>query len=292
MVLTMLGDLAERLGRRERDDLEFKRSASDRHPLREAICALSNDLPGRSTGHLLIGVEDDGTPTGIAVDDRSLRDIAAFRDDGRILPAPVLSVEEGRFDGRACIHVTVSASPSPPMRYDGRVYVRVGPTTRQATRDEERLLAERRRAADLPFDQRALPGAKLDDLDLELFRSTYLPAAVNPEVLAENQRTVTEQLASLRLLDVGEGVPTALGMLLLGYDPSAWLPGAYVQFVSYEGQDEPARCRIMPSSSAISWTSWMPSSGSCQRTSIPRSVRRTGYASRTHPTIRSLHCVS
>jgi ATP-dependent DNA helicase RecG len=237
MVLPMQDDLAEQLGRRERDDLEFKRGASDRHVLREAICALSNDLPGRGTGHLLLGVEDDGTPSDLTVDDELLRLIAGFRDDGRVLPAPVLSVEEGRFAGRACVHVTVSASPSPPVRYGGRVYVRVGPTTRVATRDEERMLAERRRAADLPFDQHAMPGPGLDDLDLELFRSTYLPAAVSPETLAENERSVEEQLVSLRLLDPAAD-PTALGILLLGYDPSGWLPGAYVQFVRYEGDDE------------------------------------------------------
>jgi ATP-dependent DNA helicase RecG len=99
------------------------------------------------------------------------------------------------------------------------------------------MLAERRRAADLPFDQHAMPGPGLDDLDLELFRSTYLPAAVSPETLAENERSVEEQLVSLRLLDPAAD-PTALGILLLGYDPSGWLPGAYVQFVRYEGDDE------------------------------------------------------
>jgi ATP-dependent DNA helicase RecG len=118
------------------------------------------------------------------------------------------------------------------------VFVRVGPSTRGATPDEERLLAERRRAADLPFDQRTLTGSGLSDLDLELFQSTYLPAAVNPEVVEENRRSPTDQLASLRLLDAIQGIPTVLGVLLVGYDPSAWIPGAYVQFVRYEGQDE------------------------------------------------------
>jgi ATP-dependent DNA helicase RecG len=70
---------------------------------------------------------------------------------------------------------------------------------------------------------------------LELFASTYLPAAVSPEVIAENQRTVEDQLASLRLLTPDASVPTALGHLLIGLDPTAWIPGAYIQFVRYEG---------------------------------------------------------
>ncbi len=161
-----------------------------------------------------------------------------MRTDGRILPPPTLVVERALFDGAACAHVEVPASISPPVRFDGRVFVRVGPSTRQATPDEERILAERRRVSDLPFDQRALPGASLGDLDIELFRSTYLPAAVSPDVIAQNQRTVAEQLASLRLLEVAGGIPTVLGVLLVGYDPSAWLPGAYLQFVRYDGADQ------------------------------------------------------
>jgi ATP-dependent DNA helicase RecG len=39
--------------------------------------------------------------------------------------------------------MVVRPSLSPPVRYKGRVYVKVGPTTRVATEDEERQLAGR-----------------------------------------------------------------------------------------------------------------------------------------------------
>ncbi len=110
------------------------------------------------------------------------------------------------------------------------------PPTR-ATPDEERRLAERRRSRDLPFDQRPVLGSTIADLDLELFRSTYLPVAVGAEVLAENDRSIEQYLASLRLFDLDSTAPTALGLLVVGFDPSAWIPGAYVQFVRYEGCD-------------------------------------------------------
>lgn len=97
------------------------------------------------------------------------------------------------------------------------------------------MLRERRQAADLPFEQQPIPGSSIAELDLELFASTYLPAAVSPEVIAENQRTPREQLASLRLLTPDGSTPTVLGHLLIGLDPSAWISGAYVQFVRYEG---------------------------------------------------------
>ena len=63
----------------------------------EAICAFSNDLPNsRKNGYLILGAYDDGTISGLKVDDALMKKIAAIRSDGNILPIPVMSVE--RFD--------------------------------------------------------------------------------------------------------------------------------------------------------------------------------------------------
>jgi len=223
-----LTDLAEQLGTQEHEGLEFKRDLSSRDPIRRSICALANDLPGRCGGALLIGVEDDGTPTGITVDDELLLKVANLRDDAKTLPRPVIGVTTQRFAGEPVVVVEVTATEYPPVRFDGTAYVRVGPSTRKASAGEERQLVERRCA----FDQHGVPGAASDALDLELFRSTYLPAAVSAEVLAENERSDDEQLASLRLLTL-----TVAGVLALGLDPTAHLSGAYVQFVRYDGGD-------------------------------------------------------
>ncbi len=229
-------DLAEQLGTQEHEGLEFKRDLSSRDPIRRSICALANDLPGRGGGALLIGVRDDGAPTGITVDDDLLLEVASFRDDAKTLPRPVIGVTAQSFAGERVVAVEITATEYPPVRFDGTVYVRVGPSTRRASAGEERQLVERRRAIDLPFDQHAVPGIASDALDLELFNSTYLPAAVSAEVLAENERSQDEQLASLRLL-TPDGAPTVAGVLVLGLDPTAHLSGAYVQFVRYAGTD-------------------------------------------------------
>lgn len=57
-------------------------------------------------------------------------------------------------------------------------------------------------------------------------------------MLAENERTVDQQLASLGMLDPGSGEVRVLGLLVVGLDPSAAVPGAYIQFVRYDGTDE------------------------------------------------------
>lgn len=120
--------------------------------------------------------------------------------------------------------------------------MRVGPSSRRAGVGEERVLSERRQTIDAPFEQRPLSGATLDDLDLELFRSSYLPRAVSSEVLEDNDRTVEQQLAALRFA-TADGTPTVAGGLVVGLDPAAWLPGAYVQFVRYDGTEPDADVR-------------------------------------------------
>ncbi|MGW0805746.1 ATP-binding protein [Nonomuraea sp. NPDC002799] len=162
--------------------------------------------------------------------------LADFRDSGQILDRPCLTVERAVFKGETVIRIRVKASATPPVRYDGVVWVRPGPTTRKANRDDERVLAERRRALDGPLDGRAVPGSTVEDLDLTLFRSTYLPSVVAPEVIEENGRPEPQQLNSLRMTDQ-TGTPTVLGLLVLGYDPSAFVPGAYLQFVRYDDVD-------------------------------------------------------
>ena len=202
----------------------------------EAICAFANDLPGTGQpGILMIGVDDrTGAPTGLAVTDELLREIADIRSAGNILPPPLLAVYKAPLQGQDVVVVEVSPSQDPPVRLRGRVCVRVGPRKGTATREEERILNERRRSGDQPFDQRVVLGATLDHVELERLRQEYLQLAIDAETLAQNQRPLVHQLESLHLAD-GLGAPNAALLLLYGKDPRAWLPGAYVQFVRFEG---------------------------------------------------------
>jgi ATP-dependent DNA helicase RecG len=142
--------------------------------------------------------------------------------------------DDGGADSVAVIEV--EPSPAPPLRFNGQVWIRVGPRRAIATADEERRLAERRRAADLPFDARPGIGTTMADLDLDLFEREYLPSVLSPEIIAANGRSVVQRLSSLRLTTV-EGVPTHAGILVLGIEPTGVIPGAYVQFLRVQGSD-------------------------------------------------------
>jgi ATP-dependent DNA helicase RecG len=204
----------------------------------EAICAFANDLPGYGTaGVIFVGATDDGQPAGITVDDSLLKELADLRDQGRILPPPTMSVRKLDVGDEAVAVIEVAPSLSPPVLFNGRVCIRVGPRRAIATADEERRLSERRRSGDLPFDARAVPGSNVrDDLDLDLFQREYLPAVLDAEVLNANHRSVEQRLSSLRLATV-DGVPTNAGILIIGVAPTGFLPGAYIQFVRVDGTD-------------------------------------------------------
>lgn len=94
---------------------------------------------------------------------------------------------------------------------------------------------EKRTAAQRTFDARPCLGCKIDDLAMDLFRSTYLPMAVDPAVIQENDRAAEERMATLRLYDLSAGCPTQAGALAFAKDPLRWLPGAWIQFVRWAG---------------------------------------------------------
>jgi ATP-dependent DNA helicase RecG len=220
----------------ESDRVERKASLSDPERIREAICAFANDLPNhRAPGYLFLGVDDRGQPTGLPITDQLLTTVADMRSDGNILPPPVMSVGQALLKGAPVVVVEVTPSDFPPVRLRGRTCIRTGPRRGVATLEEERRLTEKRALAVRTFDARACPDARLEDLLLEVFRTDYLPRVVSPEAVAQNQRSVEEQLASLSLYDLGRRAPTNAGVLVCGQDPLRFLPGAYVQFVRFDG---------------------------------------------------------
>jgi len=222
----------------ETDRAERKRNfqgAADR--IRQAICAYANDLPNhRLPGLVFIGQEDNGDCSGINIDDELLQTLGGLRSDGRILPFPVMSVTRREIDGCTVAVLEVSPSTQPPVRFDGRTWIRVGPRRAIDTAEEERRLTEKQVWQNLTFDARPCADASLDDLDLHRFENEYVPSATSPEIRRENGRSTEEKLRALRLTS-RDGQPTNAALLLLGKEPRAYLPGAYIQFLRLDGPE-------------------------------------------------------
>ena len=231
-------ELARLLRAMESDRVERKASMStDKEKISEAICAFANDLPNhRQPGVVFVGVHDDGRCAHLPIDDRLLLTLGDLKSNGNILPFPSLIVQKRVVDGCELAVILVEPSEAPPVRYKGRVWIRVGPRRGLATAEEERRLSEKRRSKDLPFDVHPVAAASLADLDNDFFREVYLPAALAPEVLEQNQRSLEQQLTSVRFATLPPNAqPTYLGILVTGNDPRQFLPGAYVQFLRLDG---------------------------------------------------------
>jgi len=221
----------------ESDRVERKESIGDPNRIRQAICAFANDMPNHARpGIVFIGVKDNGDYAGLTITDQLLLTLANMRSDGNILPIPSMAVQKKVLAGCELAVVIVEPSGFPPVRYNGRIWIRVGPRRATASAEEERRLNERRRARDLPYDLQPVPSASTADLDLDMFARVYLPTAVATDIIRANKRTTQQQMASLRFLAAVEPVgPTVVGVLALGKDPCAFVPGAYVQFLRIDG---------------------------------------------------------
>lgn len=232
--------LRELMGQLEADWIERTRSAEKYDKLAKATCAFANDFPNHGhPGYVLIGVDDKtGEAVGEHFGDDVLRKLGGLRSDGNIQPLPAMTVSRVSLSDASGDVVIIEVHPSdmPPVRYDGQVWIRVGPRRAVASAQEERMLTERRVAQARTFDMRPCMEATVDDLALELFH-TYRARAIAPEVIEENHRPVKQQMASLRMFDLRQDCPTNAGILLFGKDPRFWIPGAYVQFLRVRGTD-------------------------------------------------------
>ncbi len=226
----------------ETDRVEKTISKTNLDKFGEAICSFSNDIADhQDAGYLVIGVDDSGARCDMAIDEQLLQMLMDFRTDGRIVPPPSMVVHKMTYQGGDIAIVEVQPSFQPPVRYKGKVCVRIGPRKGVANEAEERRLSEKRSSYARSFDTLPCYESTLDDISLDTFKLSYLPSAVDAETLAENHRDLKEQLSSLKFYDLKADCPTNVGVLLFGKNPRFYLSGAYVQYVKFEGVDETSK---------------------------------------------------
>jgi ATP-dependent DNA helicase RecG len=206
---------------------------------RQAVCAFANDLPSHDKpGVLFVGAEDSGAPAAadFVVTDELLQTLADIKTDGKTTPPPTMTVAKRHLLGRDVAVLTVWPADAPPVRLEGRIWIRTGPRRGQASAQDERVLTEKRRYRDRSFDTHPVGGSSLDDLSRSYFEGEFLPQAVARDVLEVNGRSYEERLASLGMIaSVDEPTPTVAGLLALGTSPRSWVPSAYIQFLRIRG---------------------------------------------------------
>lgn len=120
-LLAMLADL-------ESDRVERTVSQNNTDKFSEAICAFSNDFPNHKLPYyLIVGAEDKtGKVIGDKVSDKLLKDLASIRNNGQILPQPSITVQKYVLPEGELAVVEVFPSLLPPVRYKGKVWIRIG----------------------------------------------------------------------------------------------------------------------------------------------------------------------
>lgn len=231
-------EVLELLHNTESYRIERTISTGDMDKFQEAICAFSNDLPNsRKKGYLILGARDNGTLSGLKVDDALMKKIAGIRSDGNILPLPIMSVERFEFVEGDLLVVEVSPALVPPVRYRGRTFIRIGPRRDIATESEERVLLEKRTSYMATFDATPCFGSSLKDIDVQFIKDKYLPQIIDTDILIADKRPLQEQLAAIHLYDITNDCPTNAAIILFGKNASFFLHGCYVQYVHFAGED-------------------------------------------------------
>ncbi len=232
-------ELKKMLSEMEADRIEKTISKTDANKFGEAICSFSNDMSAKGLpGYLIIGANDDGSIEGNNIDEQIIQKLLDFRTDGRIVPPPTMIVEKFILTEGELAVVEVQPSKVPPVRYKGKVCIRIGPRKGVANEAEERILSEKRSTFARSFDTQPCYESTIEDLSTNIFKLVYLPTAIDEKTLKANGRDIKEQLASLKFFDLKADCPTNAGILMFGNNPRFYLPGAKVQYVRFDGIDE------------------------------------------------------
>lgn len=190
------------------------------------ICGFANS----DGGVIAIGIEDDGTVTGVAINqENELRQ--GLVDFFQIPPAvqiETIDIPTENVNKRIMLfHIACQTGPLTKLT-QGEVYVRYGDTTRKLS--AERLLELEYSRGIRSIEDQIIADATLDDLDSSLVQEYFdrlVPAIGNSGDLLRARGLIKEKN--------GEVCITVASILLFGKFPSQFLPGARVRFLRYDG---------------------------------------------------------
>ena len=234
-------ELFELIANGENSGVEFKRDDLRPEQMAQEVVALANFQGGR----ILLGVDDDGTFTGIQRTDleRWVMDTVFGR---YVHPMIIPFYEEVQADERHRVAViTVSRGVTKPyvVRSKDRedIYIRVGSTSRLATREQQaRLYAL---GGMLHAELLPVSGSGLQDLSLDRLKD-YLSTIAGDKTLPANDEDWRKRLCGLGFMVEridGPAVCTIAGLVPFGHAPRRLLRQAGVRWLAFEGEDKSYR---------------------------------------------------
>lgn len=86
------------------------------------------------------------------------------------------------------------------------------------------------------FDAMPCLAANMADVDANLMHK-YLEDVMGKGLLESDERSIEEQLSAVGMFDTEHNCPTNAAIVLFGRKPRRFLPGLYVQYVRFKGED-------------------------------------------------------
>lgn len=227
-------DVLEAIANGENSYVEFKRDTVEARDLAKEMVALAN-LDG---GRLLLGVEDDGSISGVTRTNLEEFVMNAARDLIRPPLVPgyerVRDVESG--NDVAVVHVEGYAVHAVWRNNRSTYYIRVGSTAREASADELERLFQRR--GSLRAELRPVSGTTVDSFDLRRLRDYFdLRGQDTPD--ADDKGAWEELLVNTEIMRETDADPVAAvaGIVLFGLEPEKYLPHSGIDAVAYPGTE-------------------------------------------------------
>jgi ATP-dependent DNA helicase RecG len=226
-------ELLEMIRNGENSGVEFKRDVLENHALAKELVAFSN-LDG---GKVLLGVEDDGTISGITRANLEDWVMTVCRDKIRPAIIPFYEVVREVEPGKDVAIVSVSCGLDVHSLWHNNrntYFIRVGTQSREPSPEELSRLFQQRGA--IRAELRPVSGARLADLDQRRLRD-YFGRIRQQDVPADTDEKGWRTLLVNTELMIEEGVAVG-GMLLFGNTPNRFLPQSGIDAAAFQGLEK------------------------------------------------------
>ena len=229
-------ELLEIIANGENSGVEFKRDDIRPEQLAKEVVAMANFQGGR----VLIGVEDDGSISGLQRENTEEWVMHVIRD--KIHPLLLPYYETIQCDDEKNIAVlSFPQGISKPYvvrdRGEEKIYIRIGSTSQLATREQQMRLFEI--GGMLHTEVLPVPRTDLSCLDLVRLEN-YLRDIINDPEIPSNQEEWEVRLAGLGFLtQAGDMLCcTVAGLVLFGFHPRRYLKQAGIRIFAFASEDK------------------------------------------------------
>lgn len=235
-------DVHELIVNGESSGVEFKEDTIRPEQLAKEIVAMCNFQGGR----VLLGISDHGQVVGITRS--NLEEWVMNVVQSRVHPMILPYYEEVQMDeGKRVAVVSFPPGVSKPyvLRNEGRedIYIRVGSTSRLATREQQMRLYEL--GGLLHTESIPVPRTNIDSLD-EARLTNYLRDILQDPVVPKSPKEWQIRLQAMGFLTESNGqiYCTVAGLILFGKRPRQFLKYAGVRLMVFDGTDKDYRALV------------------------------------------------